>query len=78
MNFLALNTSKTKRIPWSEIEINATIKYFGRLETLPQTPSIKECEKVVKKYEVLNKRNPVQLRLFVDNRRRAKSRQEQY
>ncbi|KAH0546611.1 hypothetical protein KQX54_012127 [Cotesia glomerata] len=63
---------------WSDAENNVLIKYFGKLETLQRTPSIKECQKVIRQYDILKNREPIHVRLHVDNRQRANDRKKQY
>ncbi|XP_036140240.1 uncharacterized protein LOC105837383 [Monomorium pharaonis] len=67
---------KTKRIRWSEEEKHAISKHFGNVLELPQLPSIQECQHVINKYKILKKRQPQQLKTWIDNQRRAEYRRK--
>ncbi|KAF5270522.1 hypothetical protein FQR65_LT17834 [Abscondita terminalis] len=69
---------KTKRLRWSTSEKAAVISYFGKLDDLDRLPSLTECQKAIRKFEVLCRRQPQQLKSFIDNQRKLEVRREAY
>jgi len=69
---------KTKRIRWSEEEKHALFKYFGNILELPQLPSLQECQNAITKYKILKKRQPQQVKTWIDNQRKAENRHKEY
>jgi len=69
---------KTKRVRWSEEEKHALFKYFSNILELPQLPSLQECQNAIIKYKILKKRQPQQVKTWIDNQRKAENRHKEY
>lgn len=75
---LAPPYGKTKRIRWSDEEKHAITKHFGNIFALSQLPSLQECQNAIIKHKILKKRQPQQIKSWIDNQRRAENRHETY
>lgn len=63
---------------WSEEERKAASEYFGDFKVLKKLPSLNECHKAIIENTVLQKRQPQQLKTWIDNQRRAETRRQSY
>jgi len=68
--------SRKKR--WNEEEKQIISKHFGNIFELPKLPSLQECQNVINKYKILRKRQPQQVKTWIDNQRRAENRHKVY
>lgn len=50
------------------------INEFGNLEKIDKLPSIVKCQRVIDKNPILKNRTAAQMKPFIDNQKRAKSR----
>ncbi|KAK0157023.1 hypothetical protein PV328_011998, partial [Microctonus aethiopoides] len=68
------NDSFIKRTRWSIMEKAIIINEFGDLEKMNKLPSIAKCRRVIDKNPILKSRTAAQMKSFIDNQKRAKSR----
>lgn len=69
---------KTKRRKWSKEEKRVILTHFGNLENLSRLPSLAQCTQLRETYPILKMRSPQMIKTWIDNQRRAKTRQLDY
>ena len=74
--FSASPYGKTKRTKWSEAEKNAIRRCFGEPSTILQLPSLKACQNAIMEYKDLRARRPAQIKTWINNQVKARSRQQ--
>lgn len=71
---LAPSRGIVKRVKWTDNEKKIVERTFGNLSRLAKLPSLKECQKLIKTHNALKNRTAEQLKSWIDNQRKAKSR----
>ncbi|VEN62171.1 unnamed protein product [Callosobruchus maculatus] len=69
---------KIKRRKWSEKEKTLIKDHFGEPSLLKKLPATSECREFIANHDVLRGRTAQQLKTWIDNQRKAKSRKADY
>lgn len=67
---------RTPRRHWTHEERTVVFKYFGVPTKFVKLPSLQKCQEIINKCLELECRKPQQLKTWLDNQRKAKSRKQ--